>query len=132
MYQCVMGKSSTSIMDTLLKSQYLRNLSSQYGGTRKQDDGESPFNHKSPTPIFTPSSSTDPQYRNLSTVSCQQRRYWSIFRYATPAQLHRHQRKQFATSTSSPVLNALSATSMWQHGSQPNIFGSRASATVTA
>ena len=134
MYQCVMGKRSTSTMATPLKLQCLRKLSSQDGGAREQYCGESPPDHKSPTPIYTTSSSTGPQDSNLSTactMSFHQQRYWSTLHCATPTQLHRHQRKQFTTSTTSSVLNALSATSIRQQGSQPNILGSRASKTGT-
>ena len=134
MYQFVMGKRSTSTMATPLKLQCLRKLSSQDGGAHEQDCGESPSDHKSPIPISTTSSSTGLQDSNLSTactMSRHQKRYWSTLHCATPTQLHRHQRKQFTMSTKSPVLNALSATSMRQQGSQPNILGSRASTTGT-
>ena len=134
MYKCAMGKRSTSTMATPLKSHCLRKLSSQDGSAHEQDCGESPSDHKSPTPIYTPSSSTGLQDSNLSTtctMSRHQQRYWRKLHCATPTQLHRQQRKQFITSMRSPVLNALSATSMRQQGSQPNILGSRASATGT-
>ena len=95
---------------------------------------ESPSKHNTPTPIYTPSSSTGPKERNISTtytMSCHQRRYWSILCCATPNQLQFHQGKQFTKYTSSPVLNALYATSIQQQGSQPNLLGSRASTMRT-
>ena len=134
MYQCAMGKRSTSTMAKPLISQCLRKLSSQDGGAHKQDYGVSPSKHKSPNPISTPSSSTEQQDRNLSnpcTMLRHQRRYWSRLRCATPTQIHIHQRKQFTTSKSCPALNTLSATSMEQQGSQQNLLGSRALATGT-
>ena len=134
MYQCAIGKRSTFTMATPLKSHYLRKLSSQDGGAQEQDYGELPSKRNSPIPISTHSSSTGPQNRNLSTpymMSFHQRQYWSTLFCATPNQLHRHQKKQFTTSTISPVLNALSDTSMRQQGSQPNLLGSRTSATGT-
>ena len=134
MYQCARGEKSTYTMATPLKSQYLRKLSSQDGGVHKQDCGKYPSKHKSSIPISTPSSSTGPQDRNLSipcTMSCHHWRYWSPLRCATMTQLHRYQRKQFTTSTRSPVLNARFATSMRHQGSQPNLLGSRASTTET-
>ena len=134
MYQCVMGKRSTSTTATPLKSKYMRKLYSQDRVAHEQDCGESPSKRKSPTPISTPSSSTVPHDRNLPTpctMSHHQRWYWSTLRCVTPTQLHHHQRKQFTTSTSSPVLNELSNTSMRQQGYQPNVLRSRASATGT-
>ena len=46
MYQCAMGKRSTSKMATPLKSQCLGKLPSQDGGAHKQDHGEPPSKHK--------------------------------------------------------------------------------------
>ena len=134
MYHCAMGKRSTSLMAKPIRSQYLINLSSQDGGAQEQNCGESPSKRKSPTPISTTSSSTVPQDRNLSTpctMSHHQRRYWITLCCSTPTQLHCHQRKKFKTSTSSPELNTLSATSTRHQGYQQNLLGSRASATVT-
>ena len=42
MYQCAIGKRSTSTMSTPLKSQCLKKLSSQDGGAHEQDCGEYP------------------------------------------------------------------------------------------
>ena len=134
MYKCVMGKGSTFTMATPLKSQYLRKLYSQDGGDHKQDCGEYPYKHNPKTPISTPSSSTRPQDRNLSTPCTMyhnQGWYCSTLHCATPTQLHCQQRKQFTMSTSSPVLNGLLATSMQQQVSQPKLLGSRASVTGT-